>query len=622
MFWSRLRCHFCGARSQHAKGTLEFQCSSCEAVNFYDKNGVIIDTPVARTSQALPPPKPISFTKPVPETLEYQQKQAFCRTCTQNQLLYNETLANYLPEESDPRYREYEKAIPKYKAELEKRYPLVCKKCAPLAQAKINRADYYGLSQNAARLLAGTRKRGGLPPARTRDDWGKRVARYVLNLVGLALYLGLLFQLAYHLYGILATAFGQTDLRTDILNSDVVDSLSISPSAAQCARRAMRFSFPATCYQLFSNYVPHTLTIAACGIWYNPGLKAWYHHTHRMEAVHGQKEYFYMQVISLVIRTWAWFTLSNPKTTAALDREQLVAMHGFVLLFVLVTQAIANRNVVPVKWTMKGKIMPNPNDNDVLGSFAGPEPEHYTPRASEKDPWRYLRKEDTGPLDINKFAPTAAKPNTRRTSYAAAQQPSPELSDAETEFDPMETDYAPVMRTGQRYSSAHPSFTSQTSFGNPQPNNGTSLSFTGMTDHVYSMQDQMRQEAERRRQEQKQKLSYQPPKDPSPFFGSLPPAPMSLERRVRNPVLRPLQPEKIPLSQQKNFMSQMRSGVKPVQFPEKGSNFELKPSSWVLPSDVKETGLEERFGRTFSLADASPMTDKKGKGFLGGIFGR
>jgi hypothetical protein len=63
----------------------------------------------------------------------------------------------------------------------------------------------------------------------------------------------------------------------------------------------------------------------------------------------------------------------------------------------------------------------------------------------------------------------------------------------------------------------------------------------------------------------------------------------------------------------------MRRGVKPVQFPEKGTNFELKKSSWVLPGDVKETGIEDRFTKSFTLSDGSPASGKKG--FLGTLFG-
>ncbi|CAK4010747.1 beta-glucosidase I [Lecanosticta acicola] len=626
MFVSRVRCHFCGTKSQHSRSVLEFQCSFCEAVNYFDGNGNVTDPPSTRTSHESPPQaRPKTFTRPLSETLEHQQKQAFCRTCTQNQLLYSETLSNYLPDESHPQYKQYEKALPKFRTDLEKRYPLICKNCAPAAQAKINRADYYGMTQNAAKLCAATKKRGGQPAHRTRDDGGKMLMRFSLNLVSLALFLGLSAQMIYHVYAILTLLLAAAPITTESLDSqglyNGVDVAStFPPSIHECAQQSLRLRFNTSCYQLFSNLITYTLAIAIAGLWYNPGLKAKYHHTHRYEAVKGQKNYFFMQLIGLGLRSWAWFTLSNPSFTAKLNKEQLMAMHGFVILFTLIAQALANRSIEPIVWTIKGKIMPRPEEQDVLGQYAGPAAEHHTPKASEKDPLRYLRKQARGPFDINRLAPEYAKKKTNSSTRSYHQQPSPEYSDDENDLDAMETDYRPVMRSAQSSFGAGPALQPLRPYENDYQ---SSFAFNGgMTDEIFGLQTQMRQENERRQWEQQQQLSYNPPlRQKSPFYGNLPPAPMSMERRLRNPITRPVEAEQVPLSQRPNFMQQMRAGIKPVQFPEKGSNFEIKQSSWTLPSDSQEIGLEERFKDTFKLDDAAPNGQSPTKGGFFGFFG-
>ncbi|KAM3420575.1 hypothetical protein BST61_g3837 [Cercospora zeina] len=620
MIFSRMRCHFCGSKQPHPKDVIEFQCSDCEAVNYLDGKGNIIDTPQRATS---PPPSTLpdnrsflSFTKPLPDALEYQQKQAFCRACTQNQHLYNRILAEYLPEDLEENSREYRmkmRALPKYKAELEQKYPQVCKKCAADAQTMINRADYYAMQQNAARLVQDTRRRGGKPATRTRDSTDKRIKRNLLRLLGLLLFLGYMVQIAFHAYGIVHALFGVQMANTE---ADAV----LGPNLWECAQQTFRFTFIKPCYNVFSALIPKALALSLVLIWFNPSLKLWYHHTQRIEAIDGQQAYFCMQLIILLVRSWSWYTMSSQSTAAKLEKEQRIAVHGFTILFMLVTQAMANRNIKAIQWTMKGKIMPKPNERDILGAVAGPAHEHHTPKPSSKDPWKYLRRDETAQqFDISSLAPKAEQPVLRPTRRSLARQPSPEFSDyGEEDVDAMETDNRPVMRSSQRLLDTRPDLRPRHTYMN-NTTNAAPLAFGDVRNQLSGISSQMEQKAERLRKEQAQKLHYQPQQRQSPFYGSLPPAPMSMERRLRNPVFRPAVPEQVPLSQQKDFMAQMRRGVKSVTFPEKGTNFQLKQSTWVLPGDVKETGIEERFNTSFKLDDEAPGDGKKG--FFGSLFG-
>ncbi|CAK1363381.1 hypothetical protein CB0940_04540 [Cercospora beticola] len=619
MLFSRIRCHFCGSKQPYPKDVVEFQCSGCEAVNYLDGKGNIIDTPQRAASpppQTMPDNRPfLSFTKPLPDALEHQQKQAFCRTCTQNQHLYNRILAEYLPEDLEENSREYRmkmRALPKYKAELEQKYPQVCKKCAAVAQTMINRADYYAMSQNAAKLVQDTRRRGGKAATRTRDSTDKKIMRNLLRMLGVLLFLGYMAQIAFHAYGILHTLFGISTEETEV-------NAVLAPHLRECVQQTFRFTFDNSCYGVFSSLVPKALALSTVLLWFNPSLKLWYHHTKRIEAIDGQQTYFYMQLIILLVRSWSWYTMSSGSSATKLEREQTIAIHGFTILFMLVTQAVANRNIKAVQWTMKGKIMPKPSERDILGAVAGPAHEHHTPKPSSKDPWKYLRRDDTTQqFDINSLAPKAEQPVLRPTTRYLARQPSPEFSDyGDGDFDAMETDDRPVMRSSQRMLDSRPNLQPRHTYSNQA--NAAPLAFGDVRNQLSGVSSQMDQEAERLREEQAQKLHYQPQQRQSPFYGSLPPAPMSMERRLRNPVFRPAVPEQVPLSQQKDFMAQMRRGVKPVTFPEKGTNFQLKQSSWVLPGDVKETGIEERFNTSFKLDDEQPGNGKKG--FFGSLFG-
>jgi hypothetical protein len=167
-------------------------------------------------------------------------------------------------------------------------------------------------------------------------------------------------------------------------------------------------------------------------------------------------------------------------------------------------------------------------------------------------------------------------------------------------------------------------------YGTTQP-----AGWGAMRTELFDIEDKARTEEERKRQEQereKAKLRYEPPVEKSPFRGRLPPAPMSMERRLRNPPTQ-VQFKKQPLSKQQDFMQQMRQSFEngkkfnvdkteekhvtfkdmsifddddfsPAKSRTKGQ-MEIAEGRWKLPGDfAQSTGLEELFaGKSFSIAD-------------------
>ncbi|TKA75694.1 hypothetical protein B0A55_03172 [Friedmanniomyces simplex] len=651
-FLRRIYCHFCGTRSPYSKssGIGEFQCTACEAVNYLDSNGDIIDTPATIFAQSQrdtrePSPPFQTFTQELPETLGHQQGQVFCNTCVNNQRMYMEALGNYLPDEDDPRYYEYEAAEGQFKQELEKRYPQVCRRCAPKAQGKINRADYYAGTQNINRRAEETARRGLRSARGTRDDWSKWSMRLILRVLGMVVYASLLLQAAWHVYGVFSAS---TKGITTEWEEDA--GLAFDPMPHDCFQESLRLRFSHECHQVLGTYIPRALLASLALIWYNQGLKDWYHHSHRMEQVTGQTEHFRLQAVMLVVRAIAWFKLSDTTVAQSLTTQQLIAAHGFVAIFVLALQWLSNRTIKSIRFKLRQKMTPKPEERDVLGAYAGPENEEYERQASSIPPNQLLARDHIDritPFPIANLAPRQS-PRGRQT---AATIPSPPLSEeTDDEGDPMDIDDqspafqsqmpgAPIDRTYRpKFATKRTTFDARSlhNHGTTQP-----AGWSSMREEIFGLQDSIRDRAERKRQEleEKAKLKYQPPVQQSPFRGQLPPAPMSMERRLRNPVSQ-LAFKETPISKQQDFMQQMRSGIEqgktfarnqenrqqtaqsrllgnegdddfsPVKSRTRGG-LDLKKSTWTLPADTAQqaTGLEDLFGgNSFRIVDEPAIT--------------
>ena len=177
-------------------------------------------------------------------------------------------------------------------------------------------------------------------------------------------------------------------------------------------------------------------------------------------------------------------------------------------------------------------------------------------------------------------------------------------------------------------------------FGAPSPKG-----WEDMRSNLFSIEDDLRSKQERQKFQAAQnahKLSYNPRADQSPFRGRLPQAPMSMERRLRNPISQVPQFKEPPVTQQKNFLDQMREGIDkgkpfardaaarrprprtPATIDDDASdimsttefspaaartrgNLDLRPSDWHLPADATAaTGLEDLFGGNSFRISESP----------------
>jgi len=370
-----------------------------------------------------------------------------------------------------------------------------------------------------------------------------------------------------------------------------------------------------------------------------------------MEAITGQTEYFRMQLITLLGRSVAWYKLSDPTSTSNMTTVQIAAAHSFMVAFLLVTRWVSNRQVGYIRFSANTKIMPRPDEINILGASAGPADERLPGQASSVSPLQLLARDRTAPFPIANLAPK----QHARTSTFVANIPSPPNSQEDDEGtniigDAMEIDWESsprpqmpgtlVDRTNHT-NTVQPKRQPKVARGGYNDRLTQGSGWTGMRSELFGIDDSLSAEAGRKRAEEatKPKLRYQPPTEPNPFRGRLPQAPMSMERRLRNPVSQ-VQPFKMtPLSKQQDFLKQMRTGIlqgktfssdsgpkqhsanttldphsnnddetdeefSPAKSRTRGG-LELKESGWRLASDVAQaTGLEDLFGGTgFRIVD-------------------
>lgn len=645
VFW-RLRCHYCAARSPHSKrsGVTKFQCATCEAVNFLDGRGNIVDTPV---SVAAPPTRTESALTSFQSSARSQsppteplQKPAFCSTCQRNQHVYLETLSNYLPDEDHPRYQEFEDALPKFKAELEQRYPQICRKCAPAAQSKIRQADYDATTYNNARLVKATQDRRDGSVLGRRDDWKKQSVRLLLMLAKLAVYANMFLQIAWHVFAAL-----QVNLSTSVSDSaeDGHEQYSPTLTPQSCVRQFVSLKVDPKCYRQLGEWVPYTVILALGLLWYDPGLTRWYHPTTRIEAVRGQRQYLWMQILLLVVRGVVWLKLSDPAIAKSLTTHQLTALHVLMVVFMLLVQQASERSIEHVVWRFRSKVTPKLNDKDIFANSAGPESIRHTSLASSLPPTQLLAQKSLSPFPISRLASRGSDYKLAMSSLNIPPSP-PSTESTVDDADLMDIDSEPSSTTGTRRSlrlSAKfvPGQVQQVTQGPARPSG-----WSAVRNEALNIAESAKYHLGRSNEHshQQTRLRYQPPVEQSPFRGRLPQAPMSMERRLRNPPSQ-FSFKKTPVSKQEDFMAQMRNSIQdggtfrtatslrprqglshatdvdvddfsPAKMRTRG-NLELRQSTWQLRTDGQEsTGLEDLLGgKSFTLQDEPQISPAKEK---------
>jgi len=121
------------------------------------QDGEITDPPIATTTGATG-----SSQYAIPRSSPNGKSTAdsiFCARCLKNQHLFTTSLAQYLPDDpDDPEYAELEKGYFKFRKGLEERYPQVCSECEPKVLGRIQQAGYTAKTDHLRRIIDRSRK--------------------------------------------------------------------------------------------------------------------------------------------------------------------------------------------------------------------------------------------------------------------------------------------------------------------------------------------------------------------------------------------------------------------------------------------------------------------------------
>jgi Ima1 N-terminal domain len=205
-----------------------------------------------------------------------------------NQYLVAHNLAEYLPEPDDPRYAQYEKTLPQYRASLEARYPQVCRNCEPRVRERLKLTGYAAKTDHLRRLAESTRQ-------------ARSVARGGYGLNTLIMGGGICWWLA-HISQIFWHARNLSRLIPTV-NSYPLDKLGLTDDLLSLLGTwSERIDFEKV--DTYTGAVSIAFTL--CSIWWNPVLTRGSRRNWR-----GLGEFYKLQAVLVVTRLASWQLLES-----------------------------------------------------------------------------------------------------------------------------------------------------------------------------------------------------------------------------------------------------------------------------------------------------------------------
>lgn len=322
----RLCCHYCGGRGGVIKPNLEekqrrFKCEHCQAVNYLDENGGIADVPPEEAAD----PENILGDTDSPAGSQFESS-IFCQTCVKNQLYFNKTLSDYLPDPEDPQYANYEAALPEYRKKLEDRYPQVCARCEPRVRQQLQQATYTAKSDHVRRMLVKSRERR----IASRLGWRS----LVVTLGGLGYWTSVAGQLIWHAMGALTSdRIPMNDLQPRLCLHDMV----------------MHQATSRECTEYFGLLASHASKLGILCFWWNP---RWQHKLAGREGrLTNLDTYYQVQAGIAVLRLVVWAALQNTAYFAWLPADLPKAIHGISLVLLSVLAVWSNFVIITIDTT-------------------------------------------------------------------------------------------------------------------------------------------------------------------------------------------------------------------------------------------------------------------------------
>ncbi|KAI4172246.1 MAG: hypothetical protein LQ343_003681 [Gyalolechia ehrenbergii] len=308
----KLVCFYCNRRSaqDRSAGIQRWQCEKCDAVNYLDKNGEIMDPPAQATSSSKRYAQPRS--RPASPKSGFQ-RSLFCPRCIQNQHIVNQALAEYLPSQDDPRCMQFERKIPEYRRKMEADFPQVCETCAPAVEDRIRSTGYAAKTDHLRRMMNRTRGAGI-----TFNSWTWKRVGGVLGTIGWTT--GFLGQLCWDLFGALPPTHAD----------DGLPSEDEPQSIATCLiSGTLNIQSTPSCNELLQPMLVFTFVLSLLFFWWNPRMQ--YKLRGGYGRIVGYIEYYKLQLIALAIRYAGWKLMAKD-SVVHIDPQATRALHAFSLV--------------------------------------------------------------------------------------------------------------------------------------------------------------------------------------------------------------------------------------------------------------------------------------------------
>ena len=517
-------------------------------------------------------------------------------------------LANYLPDASDPRYTEYERNLPVYKAELEKRYPQICVSCTPRANLRLKATAYAARSDHMRRQLLKSKIDGCM--LTTGRVWGWRDV--ILLVAAIMWWAGFALQISWDLFGVLGLAESMHSLDSSrVLNQATCTSLGL----------LLREVRP-HCFDAMTETAELGIAIGVLSIWYHPQLKAYLHS--RGAKLNGYLEYIILQALTLSIRAFTLRLVALSENRYS--HHNLRSLHAFMIAFSSLSTAVAIKTVGLNKPPLFSFMQPVP-EIEVANTAARPNSNESWSDSRPVSDIALFTKELPPPFPIYKFAGASrAQPQDHLSLDDLRHQLSSDDNDTGygSGCDDVWEDDRRSMTTNKTHQTMDWEPTTTHTFLNPQPTFAArmNLAMGNYPDSPFAR-------------------AANPLLDDNgatPFRATLPAAPESPAARLRKP-WQPVQ-KKVDDNSQRNVFPKFRGvldDAAPHGTTEKslsstlrvthdGRDLIFRDAGFAIARSESATGLEDMFGAAIKLDDSpsagrmiNPMQEHDAKSTESGL---
>lgn len=233
-----------------------------------------------------------------------------------NQHLFTSALASYFPSTDDPAYSAYEKDYPKFRKNLEERYPQVCEQCEPRVNNRIRESIYTAKTDFLGRMLERSKAAREARRARTMN-WRS----WVVLLGAWCYWASVAGQLGWDLMSVAA--------RDQRLHDP--ESLVSLKFLTRCAVEAYRIkAMPSQCSVDLASYAGVALLVGILALWWNPLLRLVVEG--RLGRLAGLGDYYKFQLTVMVARCAFWALLKDP-SSSGLHHALPSTLHMFMIFF-------------------------------------------------------------------------------------------------------------------------------------------------------------------------------------------------------------------------------------------------------------------------------------------------